>query len=47
MESEFNRLPGISRAQNDLPSFFRTEPLPHNGLVFDVTANEIIEMDYD
>jgi aldehyde:ferredoxin oxidoreductase len=47
IESKFNRLAGISPVQNDIPSFFRTEPLPNNGLLFDVPAIEMIEMDYD
>ncbi|HEY6008743.1 MAG TPA: aldehyde ferredoxin oxidoreductase C-terminal domain-containing protein [Geobacteraceae bacterium] len=46
VEADFNRLAGVSREQNDLPSFFRTEPLPNNGLVFDVPADEMMAMEY-
>lgn len=45
-ELEFNRNAGIGKGQNDLPYYFRTEPLPNNGLVFDVPAHELEEFDY-
>ncbi len=45
-EQEFNRDAGIGKCQNDLPYFFRTEPLPNNGLVFDVPVYELEEFDY-
>lgn len=40
LEADFNRRGGISQ-DHDLPSFFRNEPLPNNGLVFDVPAEEM------
>ncbi len=40
-EIAFNRLAGISDEANDLPSYFRNEALPNNGLVFDVPADEL------
>lgn len=46
-EAEFNRLGGITSAQNDLPAFFRNEPLPNNGLVFDVPLEEMIGIQYN
>jgi aldehyde:ferredoxin oxidoreductase len=46
VEAEFNRRAGISRHENDLPPFFRNEPLPGSGLVFDVPAGEMMEMNY-
>ena len=45
-EKAFNREAGISEGQNDLPSYFRTEPLPNNGLVFDVPFEELKEFDF-
>ncbi|MDT3701059.1 MAG: aldehyde ferredoxin oxidoreductase C-terminal domain-containing protein [Thermincola sp.] len=42
-ELEFNRAAGIAKSQNDLPDFFRTEPLPNNGLVFDIPKEELEE----
>ena len=44
LEADFNRRGGISSA-NDLPEFFRTEPLPNNGLVFDVPVEEMLGME--
>ena len=41
-EVRFNEKAGISRHQNDLPKFFRTEAL-HSGLVFDVPADELVQ----
>lgn len=46
VEADFNRRVGFSPCQNDLPPFFRSEPLPNNGLVFDVPAREMMELDY-
>ena len=40
-EVEFNALAGINKEQNDLPAFFRQEPLPNNGLVFDISTEEL------
>jgi aldehyde:ferredoxin oxidoreductase len=45
-EAAFNRRAGITPEQNDLPRFFRTEPLPNNGLVFDVPAEEMAGLDF-
>jgi len=45
-EQAFNREAGISEAQNDLPIYFRTEPLPNNGLVFDVPFEELKEFSF-
>jgi aldehyde:ferredoxin oxidoreductase len=39
-EVDFNEKAGISRYQNDLPKFFRTEEL-HSGLVYDVDQEEL------
>ena len=39
-EVMFNEKAGISRYQNDVPQFFRTEAL-HSGLVFDVDQEEL------
>lgn len=44
-ELEFNRGAGIDKSQNDLPDYFRTEPLPNNGLVFDVPSHELEEFE--
>ena len=40
-EVEFNSFAGIDREQNDLPRFFREEPLPNNGHVFDISTEEL------
>ncbi len=40
-ELAFNEKAGITRYQNDLPAFFRTEAL-HTGLVFDVSSEELV-----
>lgn len=45
-EATFNRRAGITPEQNDLPRFFRTEPLPNNGLIFDVPAEEMAGLDF-
>jgi aldehyde:ferredoxin oxidoreductase len=45
-EVEFNSLAGITKAQNDLPSFFREEPLPNNGLVFDISTEELNDFQF-
>lgn len=42
-EVAFNEKAGISKYQNDVPEFFRTEAL-HSGLVFDVDAEEMREI---
>jgi len=39
-EVNFNERAGITKHQNDLPGFFRTEEL-HSGLVFDVDPEEL------
>jgi len=45
-EVEFNTLAGINKEQNDLPSFFREEPLPNNGLVFDISTEELKDFQF-
>ena len=40
-EVYFNSLAGIKKEQNDLPNFFREEPLPNNGLTFDISIEEL------
>jgi aldehyde:ferredoxin oxidoreductase len=42
-EVAFNAKAGISKYQNDLPAFFRTEKL-HGNLVFDVSQSELQEI---
>ena len=44
VEQAFNEEAGIGSGQNDLPAFFRTEPLPNNGLVFDVPFRDLKEV---
>lgn len=44
LERDFNSRAGISSGQNDLPAFFRNEPLPNNGLVFDVPLAELVDL---
>lgn len=46
LEAEFNRQGGILPELNDLPAFFRNEPLPNNGLVFDVPLEEMQRLEY-
>lgn len=46
VEAEFNRRAGISAQQNDLPAFFRNEPLPESDLVFDVSRQELEGLDF-
>ncbi|MFZ5650346.1 MAG: aldehyde ferredoxin oxidoreductase C-terminal domain-containing protein [Bacillota bacterium] len=46
VEVRFNRKAGIGSGLNDLPHYFRTEPLPENGLVFDVPAGELERFDF-
>lgn len=46
-EMAFNESAGIGVGQNDLPAFFRSEPLPNNGLVFDVPFNDLKEFSFD
>jgi len=41
LEADFNRRGGITPEQDDLPAFFRSEPLPNNGLVFDVPVEDM------
>jgi len=45
-EVEFNSLAGIDKEQNDLPRFFREEPLPNNGLVFDISPEELKDFQF-
>ncbi|AET66836.1 aldehyde:ferredoxin oxidoreductase [Desulfosporosinus orientis DSM 765] len=45
-EVEFNVLAGIDNEQNDLPRFFREEPLPNNGYFFDIPAEELKNFKY-
>jgi aldehyde:ferredoxin oxidoreductase len=40
-ETSFNTRAGIGTSQNDLPPFFRHEPLPNNNLIFDVDDDEL------
>jgi aldehyde:ferredoxin oxidoreductase len=40
-ERDFNRRAGFSDADDRLPEFFRTEPLPPHDAVFDVTDEEL------
>jgi aldehyde:ferredoxin oxidoreductase len=46
VEAEFNRQAGINSRQNDLPAFFRSEPLPNNGQTFDVPVEELNALDF-
>ena len=46
LEADFNRRGGILPELNDLPSFFRDEPLPNSGLVFDVPAEDMQGLEY-
>ena len=46
LEADFNRRAGIMALQHDLPGFFRTEPLPNNGLVFDVPVEDMQGLQY-
>lgn len=46
LEADFNRRGGISAELNDLPAFFRNEPLPNNGLVFDVPVEEMQGLEF-
>jgi aldehyde:ferredoxin oxidoreductase len=41
VEREFNLRAGMTQAADRLPSFFRTEPLPPHGEVFDITDSEL------
>lgn len=41
MERDFNKAAGLSSADDRLPEFFRTEPLPPFGTVFDVPQEEL------
>lgn len=47
LEVAFNRRGGILADMNDLPAFFRNEPLPNNGLVFDVPFKDMQLMEYN
>ena len=40
-ERKFNHAAGLSRADDRLPEFMKTEPLPPIGAVFDVTDEEL------
>lgn len=40
-ERKFNQGAGIGQGADDLPEFFRTEPLPPHGVVFDVAKEEM------
>ena len=40
-ERAFNRAAGLSRADDRVPEFMKTEPLPPRGAVFDVTDREV------
>jgi len=40
MEISFNRLAGLT-AENNVPSFFRNEPLLPNGYTFDVESDKL------
>ena len=40
-ERKFNRAAGLGRADDRLPEFMRTEPLPPVGTVFDVPDQEL------
>jgi aldehyde:ferredoxin oxidoreductase len=40
-ELKFNRAAGFTNADDRLPEFFRKEPLPPSGLIFDVSEEEI------
>lgn len=41
-EEEFNSMAGIGKEHNDLPDFFRKEPLPNNGHVFDISTEDLM-----
>jgi len=43
-EAAFNEGAGVGKGQHHLPLYFRTEPLPNNGLVFDVPPDEMEEL---
>lgn len=45
-ETQYNRRAGIGKSQNDLPLYFRMEPLPNNGLVFDIPVNYLSDFEY-
>lgn len=45
-ELSFNNTAGVGAGQNDLPSYFRTEPLPDNGLVFDVPESDLEKFEF-
>lgn len=44
LERRFNVRAGLTQATDRLPSFFRTEPLPPHGNVFDVPDEELDEV---
>jgi aldehyde:ferredoxin oxidoreductase len=44
LERDFNQRAGLTRATDRLPAFFRTEPLPPHGQVFDVPDAELDRM---
>lgn len=41
IEAKYNAKAGISSDQNDLPLYFKKEPLPNNNLLFDVSEEEL------
>ena len=45
LETKFNDKAGIT--QNDLPLYFRTEPLPNDNLVFDVKEEELKKIKFN
>jgi aldehyde:ferredoxin oxidoreductase len=47
LETEFNRQAGMSPAGNNLPEFFRTEPIGEDRLVFDVPVEDLNRFEYD
>jgi len=47
IEKKFNRDAGISAEADRLPDFFRTEPLPPFGRVFDVPEELLKDMDFN
>ena len=49
-EWEFNRRAGFTAADNDLPEWMRTEPVPSNEAVYDATPEtleRVYEANYD
>ncbi len=46
IEAAYNRKAGLKDNENDLPAFFREEPLPGSGLTFDVPSEELKQLTY-